>query len=87
MTVTDQGKDGNFSNVLWSDHIQDQTDRSHSPPDPERPGISMDGPGTDIPHEPHALGSERLDCTVTAPIKENDSTKDAFVSYLITTNV
>jgi len=28
-----------------------------------------------------------LECTVTAPIKENDGTKDVFVSYLVTTHV
>lgn len=28
-----------------------------------------------------------LDCTVDAPQKENDGTKDAYVSYKITTNV
>lgn len=28
-----------------------------------------------------------LDCTVERPQKENDGTKDAYVSYLITTNV
>ncbi|POR33309.1 Vacuolar targeting protein Atg24, putative, partial [Tolypocladium paradoxum] len=30
---------------------------------------------------------ERLECRVGAPLKENDGSKDAFVSYLITTNV
>lgn len=33
------------------------------------------------------LGSEILDCTVTEPHTENPGTKDAYVSYLITTNV
>lgn len=28
-----------------------------------------------------------LDCTVDAPLKENDGTKDAYVSYRITTHV
>lgn len=35
----------------------------------------------------HLSGSEKLDCVVSSPIKENDGTKDAFVSYLITTQV
>ncbi|CAI4219362.1 unnamed protein product [Parascedosporium putredinis] len=35
--------------------------------------------------EGHLSGSEKLDCVVSSPIKENDGTKDAFVSYLITT--
>ncbi len=28
-----------------------------------------------------------LECTVDTPLKENDGTKDAYVSYLITTHV
>lgn len=28
-----------------------------------------------------------IECTVTAPIKENDGTKDAYMSYLVTTTV
>lgn len=28
-----------------------------------------------------------LDCTVDTPLKENDGTKDAYVSYLVTTHV
>ena len=75
-----------FSNVTWSDHVQEQMARnpseSENPADSERDGRPMG-----IENEPHALGSERLDCTVGAPIKENDGTKDAFTSYLITTNV
>lgn len=33
------------------------------------------------------IGDGRLDCTVTSPLKENDGTKDAYMSYLVTTNV
>lgn len=33
------------------------------------------------------VGEGVLECTVTSPIKENDGTKDAYVSYLVTTNV
>ena len=33
------------------------------------------------------VGTARLECTVTQPMKENDGTKDAYVSYLVTTNV
>ena len=29
----------------------------------------------------------RLDCTVGSPLKENDGTKDAYISYLLTTQV
>lgn len=33
------------------------------------------------------VGDGTLECTVTTPIKENDGTKDAYVSYLVITNV
>jgi len=33
------------------------------------------------------VGEGTLECTVGSPIKENDGTKDAFMSYLVTTNV
>jgi sorting nexin-4 len=33
------------------------------------------------------IGDGVLDCTVGSPLKENDGTKDAYVSYLITTTV
>ena len=49
-------------------------------------------------HEPQAgklaqpvdlggIGDGILECTVGSPLKENDGTKDAYVSYLITTTV
>lgn len=33
------------------------------------------------------IGDGILDCTVDLPLKENDGTKDAYVSYLVTTHV
>ena len=33
------------------------------------------------------IGDGRLECTVGTPQKENDGTKDAYVSYLVTTHV
>ena len=33
------------------------------------------------------IGDGILECTVGSPLKENDGTKDAYVSYLITTTV
>jgi len=32
------------------------------------------------------VGNSTLECTVTQPMKENDGTKDAYVSYLVTTH-
>lgn len=85
MAVTSE--QDNFSNVSgsWSEHIQEQAEGPVPPA--EDLGHTMDGTGTGADHEPHRLGSERLECIVDTPIKENDGTKDAFVSYLITTSV
>ena len=33
------------------------------------------------------IGDGVLECNVSSPVKENDGTKDAYVSYLVTTNV
>lgn len=33
------------------------------------------------------VGNATMECTVTAPIKENDGSKDAYVSYMVTTHV
>ncbi|KAF7563905.1 hypothetical protein G7046_g212 [Stylonectria norvegica] len=77
-------EDDDFSNVTWSEHVHDQTSRPVPPG--EEPGHTLEGPGMGIEQEPPSLGTERLECTVGSPIKENDGTKDAFVSYQITTN-
>ncbi|KAI5459158.1 hypothetical protein BGZ63DRAFT_415808 [Mariannaea sp. PMI_226] len=75
MAVMDQE---DFSNVTWSDHVQEQT---HNLPPPDEAG---NGAGPSLRQHDHSL-DETLQCTVSSPIKENDGTKDAFVSYLITT--
>ncbi|KJZ78598.1 Sorting nexin-4 [Hirsutella minnesotensis 3608] len=69
----------NFSNVSWSEHVHEQQDRALPPA--EEPGHTMDAG-----REPEALGGETLECVVGSPLKENDGSKDAFVSYLITTH-
>jgi sorting nexin-4 len=33
------------------------------------------------------VGEAVIECTVNTPIKENDGSKDAYVSYLVTTHV
>lgn len=88
MAVVDQD---NFSNVSWqSDLGESGTGPSSRAADPmEDANNGMTGE-PDLHGEEigaHALGPELLDCAVTSPIKENDGTKDAFVSYLITTEV
>jgi hypothetical protein len=69
-----------FSNVSWqSQQDQDAGSSSHTM------GNNDDADDDD---GRNASGFQfRLECTVTHPIKENDGTKDAFMSYLVTTTV
>ncbi|KAK2599962.1 intercellular trafficking and secretion, partial [Conoideocrella luteorostrata] len=90
MAAADQDHDqDNFSSVSWTEHADDPDagpiPRSggrggHSAVEASGAGKSIDAP------DPHGLGSEQLDCTVGSPLKENDGSKDAFISYLITTH-
>ncbi|PKS09859.1 hypothetical protein jhhlp_004482 [Lomentospora prolificans] len=79
-----------FSNVSWqSDHGEpspgssSRTDEAVDNVDNGLVGESDIHGGGDLGG--HLLGPEKLECSVSSPIKENDGTKDAFVSYLITT--
>ena len=51
-----------------------------------RESINQAGPQADAV-DLAGIGDGRLDCTVDTPLKENDGTKDAYVSYLVTTRV
>jgi sorting nexin-4 len=74
----------NFSNISWhSEQNQDAAGPSTSAP--RDPGSDGNRTGHEGDHG-HPAG-EILECTVSEPHKENDGTKDAYVSYLITTNV
>ncbi|KAF6832462.1 vacuolar targeting protein [Colletotrichum plurivorum] len=87
MAVIDQHHD-DFSNVSWHTEQTAAAESSSSvtatnPDDSDRNGHSAfesDAPG------PGADDREVLECTVSEPLKENDGSKDTFVSYLITTN-
>lgn len=98
MAVIDQD---NFSNISWHSeqnggsttasnaqavhHESNSPEYARSGPDDGRPG---DNAAVGMEHdELDHSGGEILDCTVSDPHKENDGTKDAYVSYLITTNV
>ncbi|KAL8285429.1 hypothetical protein RB601_006278 [Gaeumannomyces tritici] len=92
----------NFSNISWhSDHPDAAMGGGPANPaggGGSHDGAASDSEAADTRHAPrepepnysrldaHGIGDETLECTVSAPIKENDGTKDAFVSYLITTN-
>ncbi|SPO07677.1 related to sorting nexin 4 [Cephalotrichum gorgonifer] len=89
MAVVDQD---NFSNVSWHSQQGDldagSSSRTNGPMEEEaNNGVSAESGVRREEIGAHSLGPELLECTVTSPIKENDGTKDAFVSYLITTQV
>jgi sorting nexin-4 len=57
---------------IFNDH------RAGSPSQAGRNADAMDLAG---------VGEAKLECTVTQPLKENDGSKDAYMSYLVTTIV
>lgn len=91
MAVIDQHD--NFSNVSWHSDRHDTADltaSSSSNPvfdDSEPIGAHHPEMEEDPERIDPGLSGDILNCTVTEPRKESDGTKDAFVSYLVTTNV
>lgn len=86
-----------FANVLWQND-QNRGGASNLGPRTEGDGgspgnenaqhVSVGQLGRNAdPLDLAGVGEGKLECTVTSPIKENDGTKDAYVSYLVTTNV
>ena len=90
MAVIDQE---DFSNVSWHSDVNAGTTSfaASGSPGPtleaESPSAEEQQHGEELAHEDPGLSGDILECTVTQPHKESDGTKDAFVSYLITTNV
>lgn len=84
MTTHHDNDHDDFSNVTWSDHVHDQAQRSAAAAAAEAPARAVEEAGNS---STQGIGREKLECTVGSPIKENDGTKDAFVSYLVTTHV
>lgn len=70
-----------FDTLSWAGNADEP-----QPPAAEGPR-AVHGPGHALGGEPQASGGDQLDCVVGVPLKENDGSKDAFVSYLVTTNV
>ena len=82
MAVIDQD---NFSNISWhSENAPGGASSNHGPEEGAEYRARTSGEHDDL--APGRSG-EILECTVSEPHKENDGTKDAYVSYLITTNV
>lgn len=78
-----------FANIEWQ-----STQRGNPRSDDESDGPDIDRDGGEKQAGSNAdaidlagVGEGVLECLVGSPIKENDGTKDAFVSYLVTTHV
>ncbi|KAL2198888.1 hypothetical protein P885DRAFT_31436 [Corynascus similis CBS 632.67] len=81
MAVLDQD---NFSNISW--HSEQNPDAA-GPSTSASHDRSHEGGTSDAGHLGHGPSADEiLECIVSQPHKENDGTKDSYVSYLITTN-
>jgi len=88
--------DNDFDSVSWQNETEET---SSSAPLPQTEGRSgLGGRRKSSSNTPQAgrnadavdlagVGDGRLDCSVDSPLKENDGTKDAYVSYRVTTHV
>ncbi|KAJ3485893.1 hypothetical protein NLG97_g6728 [Lecanicillium saksenae] len=75
----------NFSSVSWSEHADGVAAMPRQQTGGSEGGAAPSTGKVGLPHDAAGDG-HILDCTVGTPIKENDGSKDAFVSYLITTH-
>jgi len=88
--------DNDFDSVSWQNETEET---STSAPTPHTEGrIGPNGRRKSSSNAQQAgrnadavdlagIGDGRLDCTVDSPLKENDGSKDAYVSYRVTTHV
>ncbi|KAH9892953.1 hypothetical protein F4778DRAFT_301597 [Xylariomycetidae sp. FL2044] len=87
MAVIDQD---NFSSISWhSDHhtAGPATSSASTPTlEVEPPSAEEQHHGEELERQDPGLSGDILECIVNEPRKESDGTKDAFVSYLITTH-
>ena len=94
---------GDFDNVSWRNDPESEESRPNTADASEPSGITSPsrangkrrassnaetqaGPLADAV-DLGGIGDGLLECTVDTPLKENDGTKDAYVSYLVTTHV
>ena len=75
--------DNDFDPVDWRN---DAHEASSSKPPPPPSGETQAGDNADQ-LDLAGVKDGRIDCQVSEPQKENDGTKDAFVSYLVSTDV
>ncbi|CAJ2500580.1 Uu.00g034330.m01.CDS01 [Anthostomella pinea] len=87
MAVIDEDK---FSSISWHSDHKMTGDESSSVVTPaleaEPPTEEDQHHGEDLERQDPGLTGDILECTVSEPHKESENTKDAFVSYLVTTN-
>ena len=90
-----------FDSVSWQNETSTTSTNPHTSSSPISPSNNRtrDSSKRSPSHEPELdTGADavdlagigeygKLECTVDLPLKENDGTKDAYVSYLVTTNV
>lgn len=78
-----------FSSVSWhSDRAAAEAQSPGAASGDFDPQESAGPQSADATHpDAAALGGEVLECTVSQPLKENEGSKDVFVSYLISTYV
>lgn len=80
-----------FSNIPWNSgsSAAGAPGPSSSTPtiEAEPPSVEEQRHGADLERQDPGLSGDILECIVSEPRKEQDGSKDAFVSYLITTNV
>ena len=90
--------DNDFDSVSWQNEADTNTSRPNPAEHHDTYGRSSGGKRKASSGSAQAghnadnvdlagIGEGRLDCTVNTPMKENDGTKDAYVSYLVTSHV
>ena len=93
--------DEDFDDVSWQNDVEQAPPKAQAPRKPEevpRTSIDRHGKGRAAePASPRRIPVEAIDlastldgilqCSVDSPQKENDGTKDAFISYKVTTHV
>ncbi len=92
--------DNDFDSVSWQNDEPESEPRPSTAvtTEPGEPVYGANSSGKQKAHRNQAgeqadavdlagVGNGTLDLKVDTPLKENDGTKDAYVSYLVTTNV
>ncbi|OTA99393.1 hypothetical protein M426DRAFT_67873 [Hypoxylon sp. CI-4A] len=76
-----------FSTIPWNGaNNASDVAGSSSGIEAEPPSVEDQHHGDDLARQDPGLSGDILECSVSEPHKEQDGTKDAFVSYLVTTN-